>query len=295
MSAPQPASQSHARSERRPAATDAPLPFFSDLGAPFRTAWYFRELILGWLGQELHVRYRNSLFGWAWAIAAPLVTLTIYTLAFTMALRMPMASGPGGVRTYALFIFAGLVLFNLFSESAYRAPMLMHENAARIKSSIFPAETLAWIALLRACTTSAISLGVLLIFQIILTGGLSPWLPLLPLFLIPFFLALLGLIWFLAALGAFTRDIVHLMVTIVPVIMIASPIFYSATDLPASLQGYVMLNPLSGTIEGARALLLDWPFPPLWSIAWSWLFGLVLFRAGYVFFVRYKGIMVDVI
>lgn len=280
---------------RTSSAADADFSGLRNLLTPFTTAWRFHELIAAMLRQELAARFRNSILGWVWAVLGPLVTLSLYTLAFSAALRLPMARQHGGIANYALFVFVGMIIFNLFTELVYRAPLLMHENAARMKSSLFPAETLAWISLLRGCVSASISLGVLLVFQLILTQRI-PWeLPGLVLVLIPLALFLLGLIWFLAAIGAFARDVAYLMITIAPVMMIISPVFYTVAGLPEDMQIWVWINPLAAAIETARALLLGSPWPPALAIAWLWAASLLTFRGGYVFFMRYKGIMVDVI
>ncbi len=114
---------------------------------------------------------------------------------------VPRSAAAHGVFSYAISIFAGLILFNLFSELAYRAPMLLHEHTTFIKKSIFPSETLAWTATIRAIVYAAISFAVLLVFQLILTHWIPLTFLLLPFVLIPFFMFLLGVTWFLMALG----------------------------------------------------------------------------------------------
>ena len=200
--------------------------------APVLTAWRHRELIIAVLRRELSDRFSGSAFGWVWAVAGPLITLEIYTVAFTRAVHLPVASAQGGTASYALSIFVGLIVFGMFGELCCRAPLLLHEHAWFLKTSIFPSETLAWTAVLRAMSFAGISVGVLLAFQLALNGSLPITILLLPLIVIPLALFLLGIVWFLAALGAFTRDIAHLMFTFVPLVMFTTPVFYRATDLP---------------------------------------------------------------
>lgn len=280
-----------------PASLPQPAPVRRDHGlfVPITVAWQYRDLILAVLRQDLAARFRGSLFGWGWAIVGPLVTLALYTIAFSSALRLPVAKVHGGIANYALWVFAGLIVFNLFAELSYRAPFLLHEHAARIKTSIFPCETLAWVAVLRSFVYAGISLGVMLVFEIFLTGRIPLSLLLLPLLVVPLGMLLLGLVWFLAAVGAFARDIAHLMITIVPVAMIISPVFYSIADLPETLRIVNYLNPLTPAIEIARAMVLTGDWPALGAFMWLALVSLGVFRGGYVFFIRYKGILVDVI
>src|SRR6516162_2595798 len=125
----------------------------------------------------------------------------------TKAMQLPAASAHGSTSSYALSTFVGLIVFGLFAELCCRAPLLMHEHAWFLKTSIFPSETLAWTAVLRALSYAGISFGVLLVFELALDGLPPLSILLLPFFLVPLVLFLLGMVWFLAAIGAFTRDI----------------------------------------------------------------------------------------
>jgi lipopolysaccharide transport system permease protein len=265
------------------------------LTLPLERAWHFRDLIRAVVRRELAARFRGSILGWLWAIFGPLVMLSAYTIIFSNAVGVPKSASAGGVKTYALSIFIGLIVFNLFSELAYRSPGLLQEHVNFIKKSIFPSETLAWTASIRALVYAAISFGVLLIFEVFVTGGLPVTIVLLPLVVIPLMLFLLGVSWFLMALGSFTRDVAHLMISIVPVMMFATPIFYSITDVPPKLRFYVHFNLIGNYVEMIRDLLLHGERPDLSLYAGTVLVSLLVFRFGYRFFMRYKSIFVDVI
>ena len=263
--------------------------------APVERAWQFRELIRAVVRRELVARFRGSILGWLWAIFGPLVMLSAYTLIFSSAVGARTSAASHGVGSYALSIFSGLIVFNLFSELAYRAPGLLHEHAHVIKKSIFPSETLAWTATIRAIVYAAISFGVMIVFQLALTHRLPPTVLLVPLVAIPYFLFLLGATWFLMALGSFTRDVSHLMISIVPVLMFATPMFYSIDDVPHALRFVFHLNIIGNYVEMLRDVLLLNRLPdPILYLA-TVAVSLLAFRYGYRFFMRYKAVFVDVI
>lgn len=262
---------------------------------PLERAWHFRELIRAVVRRELTVRFRGSMLGWLWAIFGPLIMLTVYTIIFSSAVGVPASAAKHGVFSYAQSIFAGLILFNLFSELAYRAPMLLHEHTTFIKKSIFPSETLAWTATIRAIVYAAISFAVLLVFQLVLTHSIPLTFLLLPFVFIPFFLFLLGVSWFLMALGSFTRDVTHLMASIVPVMMFATPIFYSISDVPQHLRLVFKLNIIGDYIQMVRDLLLFGHMPDLYLYLGTVFVSLFIFAFSYRFFMRYKAVFVDVI
>ena len=259
---------------------------------PLERGWHYRELIRAVVRRELAARFRGSLLGWAWAIFGPLVMLLFYTLIFSNTGLKPKSSG---LQTYALSIFAGLTVFNLFSELAYRSPGLLHEHVHFIKKSIFPSETLAWTATIRALTYAAISFAILTLFTLIITHGIPATALLVPFIVVPLVLFLLGACWFLMALGSFTRDVAHLMISIVPVLMFATPIFYSIDDVPERARVFIHFNVMGNYVEMIRDALINGKLPDPLLYVGTTLVSLVVFRFGYRFFMRYKSIFVDVI
>jgi len=265
------------------------------LASPLFNAWHFRELIRAVVRRELAARFRGSILGWLWAVFGPLVMLSAYTIIFSNAVGVPNSAKGGGLGTYALSIFSGLIVFNLFSELAYRAPGMLHEHVTFIKKSIFPSETLAWTATIRALVYAAISAAVLLLFQITLTHHL-PWtIVLLPLAIIPYVMFLLGTCWFLMALGSFTRDVAHLMISIVPVLMFATPIFYTIDDVPVHLRRAIHFNIVGNYVEIMRDLLLLGRIPGPYLMLGTLVASLATFYFGYRIFMQYKAVFVDVI
>lgn len=263
---------------------------------PFVQMWHHQDLIAAILRREVRDRFKGSVAGWIWAVVAPLLAIAVYTFAFTTNLQLPMADNAAGPRVgYALFIFSGIIVFNFFSEMAFRAPMLLHEYTHFIKQTIFPSDMLAVISTLRATVYTLISIAVMLLFQLAATGSL-PWTTLLmPAILIPFIAFLVGISWFLSAVGAFTRDAGYFMINIVPLFMFATPVFYPHTSLPPPFDFWIYANALTGYVEVMRDIVLLGKLPNWKVYGWSVLTSVVTFYFGYWFFDRYRNVIVDVI
>ena len=219
------------------------------MAAPFVSAWRHRDIINTVLRRELYERFKGSMAGWIWAILAPLLSLVTYTLVFGGAVNLPAESGNRSQFDYALFIFGGLIAFNLFTEMAYRAPSLLQEYSHFIKLTMFPPEMLPIISTLRATVYSSVGLILMLMAEVVLTGQLHWTALLLPLWLIPFVAFLIGLTWFLSAIGAFTRDVSYAMMTVAPLLMFATPVFFSQEGLPHPINLLIYLNIMTGYID----------------------------------------------
>jgi lipopolysaccharide transport system permease protein len=264
---------------------------------PFVQMWHHRDLIQAILRREVAERFKGSVAGWVWAIVAPLLAIAVYTFFFAGRLDLPKQYiiTNGQNTSYALFILSGIVVFNFWSEMAFRAPMLLHEYVHFIKQTIFPSDMLAVISTLRATLYTVISIVVLMIFQFIVVGSLPwTWL-LLPFIFIPFLAFLIGMSWFLCAVGAFTRDAGYLMINIVPLFMFATPVFYSRTQLPAPLDFWLYTNALTGYVEVMRDIMLVGQLPNWQVYAWTLFTSVFTFYFGYWFFDRYRNVIVDVL
>jgi lipopolysaccharide transport system permease protein len=237
---------------------------------PFAQMIQHQDLIIAILRREVRERFKGSVAGWIWAIIAPLLMIAVYSLVFSTTLTLPLPENLSKSQAgYALFIFGGLIIFNFFSEMAFRAPMLLHEYTHFIKQTIFPSDMLAVISTLRATAYT-------LIF-------------------IPFMAFLIGMSWFLAAIGAFTRDAGYLMITIVPLFMFATPIFYPPSAIPAPWDFWIYGNALVGFVEILRDVVLAGKLPNMILYGWMLFISLFSFYFGYWFFDRYRNVIVDVL
>ncbi len=265
------------------------------LARPFVESWHHRDLIAAILRRELRERFSGSMAGWVWAVVAPLISLVTYTIVFGGAVKLPNNTESSSAIDYALFVFGGLVAFNFFTEMAYRAPSLLHEYAHYIKQTMFPAEMLPIISTLRATTYATIGLALMLVCQLVFSGSLHWTVLLLPLWFIPFLAFLIGITWLLSAMGAFTRDTAYLMMTIAPVLMFATPVFFSHETLSPDIRLLMYLNVLTGFIEIIRDLVVFGKIPNGLVIAWTMFVSMFSFWFGYWFFRRQQDAIADVI
>jgi lipopolysaccharide transport system permease protein len=120
---------------------------------------------------------------------------------------------------------------------------------------------LTWVSVLAGVFHLLISVGTLLVVLMIFRGGVPVTAIALPLVLLPFLPFLLGLGWFLSAMGVYVRDVGPMMTMVVGLTMFMSPVFYAVASLEVGWQFWMNLNPLTLIIEQVRAVLLmgQWP------------------------------------
>jgi lipopolysaccharide transport system permease protein len=215
--------------------------------------------------REVTGRYKGSMMGLAWSFLNPVLMLVVYTFVFSVVFKARWAGGSESKTEFALVLFSGLILFNLFSECVNRAPTLILGNVNYVKKVIFPLEILPVISLGAALFHWVISLGVWLIFYGIFYGVPHATVLLLPLIMLPLVLLSLGMGWLLASLGVYLRDVAQIVGVLMSVLMFLSPIFYPVSSLPADYQVIMLINPLTLVIEQTREVMM-WGRAPDWIV-----------------------------
>jgi lipopolysaccharide transport system permease protein len=202
-------------------------------------------------------RYRGSALGIGWSFITPLAMLAVYTFVFSQVFKARWGgleqAGPLG---FAVNLFAGLIVFNLFAECVNRAPGLVLANPNYVKKVIFPLEILAGVAVGGAAFQALTSLAVMVIFELIAFHSLPITFLWLPLVWVPLLLGCLALTWLLAALGVFLRDIGQVVGVVVSMLMFLSPIFFPVSALPSQWQPLLAVNPLAQVIEQTRQVVV---------------------------------------
>ena len=194
--------------------------------------WRSRDLVYAAAKREVQGRYRGSVFGLLWSFFTPLFMLAVYTFVFSVVFKARWSINNHSKTEFALVLFAGLIVFNLFAECINRAPGLIVSNPNYVKKVVFPLEILPLVSLLSALYHALISLAVWLVAYLFFYGLPPATVLLLPLVLLPLSLFIMGCSWLLASLGVFLRDISQIIGITVTVLMFLSPIFYSASSLP---------------------------------------------------------------
>lgn len=234
-------------------------------GAMFQSLWVNRSLVKSLIHREVVGRYRGSVMGIVWAFITPLFMLAIYTFVFSVVFKARWHGGSDSKTEFALVLFAGLMIFNLFSECLNRAPSLIVENVNYVKKVIFPLEILPWVALGSALFHASVSFLVWVIAYTILFGMPHVTILLAPLIVLPVLMLALGLAWALAALGVYLRDLSQFVALATSVLLFLSAVFFPASALPERYRGLLFLNPLNPSIEGFRDAVF-WGKSPDWRI-----------------------------
>jgi lipopolysaccharide transport system permease protein len=257
--------------------------------------WRNRNLVRSLVHREVVGRYRGSLMGILWSFFNPIFMLLVYTFVFSVVFKARWNAGSDSKTEFALVLFAGLLVFNLFSECFNRAPSLILSNVNYVKKVVFPLEILPWVALGSALFHAGISLIVWLFAYIFFIGIPSVTIFWLPLVLLPLLLFTMGVSWCLASLGVYLRDVSQLTGMVTTTLLFLSPIFYPATALPEKYREIMYINPITQSIETARDVLYWGKSPSVIALVGAVACSGLIAWLGFVWFQKTRKGFADVL
>jgi ABC-2 type transport system permease protein len=209
-----------AREARRATGTRIVTPTIS-VRKRLHEIWLSRELLIYLVRTEIKVKYKNSVLGLVWSMVAPAMTLAIYFVVFQIVLGNKQPN-------FVIFLFAGLLLWNLFSLGVLTGTGVVVNNSGIVKKVSFPREILSLAAVGSACVFFFFQAIVMVIFMIALHSEPDwSYLPVLLLALVTGIVLASAIAVLLSSINVYLRDTQHLIEVILTAWFWACPIVYA--------------------------------------------------------------------
>jgi ABC-type polysaccharide/polyol phosphate export permease len=251
--------------------------------------WQYRGLIGNFAQRELKGRYRGSALGSLWSLLNPLATLGVYTLVFGFFLKFsPPVAGNGHLRNFAVYLFTGLVVWNLFNTVVTGSMAALVGAGPLLRKIYFPAYAPVAGNAISTLVQTAIELGLLLTVYILL-ANISWTVVFVPLLLMLLAAFSLGLGLVLAILNARFRDVSHLVGVALALLFYASPIIYPISYVAQHYPEHPWLrlyewNPVTAFVEAFRDALYDLTAPPASRLAYLTVVSAAVLAGGWSYF-----------
>jgi len=248
-----------------------------------------RRILLSTVLLGLKRRTSGNVLGALWLLLYPLLFLGMYALVFVQILQVRI---PGlATADYILVIFSGLVPFLAFAEAFGVGTGSIVANRDLLMNTLFPIE----LVVARDVVIGHVSMGtgMLLVWTSVLYFHGAHWTHLLlPVIYLLQIMLVLGVVWVVATLTVFFRDLQQATPLVVLFLMMVSPIAYTTEMVPEGLQPFIWCNPLAWLMELYRACLIQGavPWPMLGAFAG---FTLLLFLFGGSLILRIKPLFAD--
>jgi lipopolysaccharide transport system permease protein len=259
-------------------------------GVYLQELWTHRDLILRFAARDIKARYKQTVFGIAWAVLQPVALMLIFTMVFSRFAKVPSDGIP-----YPVFSYAGLIFWNFFAMTVSQGTLAISANAALVRKIYFPRETLLLSIVLSAgldLLVAALLLGSLMVYYQVTVGLAILWVPVL---LSLQTLFALGIVCITSSLHVNFRDVGHAIPLMLQLGLLATPVAYPLSVVPPGVLPVYLLNPMATIIAAYRSVILTSTRPDLSGLGLAALSACLLLTVGYAIFKVAERTFADVI
>jgi len=272
----------------------------------------YRYLLLQLVVRDIKVRYKNSLLGFFWSLANPLLQVATITVVIKYVMRLEIPN-------YSAYLLVGYLPWMFFQMALLDSSQVVLAHRDLLRKVYFPREVLPLSVVMANLAHYVLAMVVffayLLFYRLFLHGApigvTALWLPV----LMAIQTALvIGLAFFISCLNVFYEDVKYLLTVLLNVFFYLTPVMYPAELVYAKLaqlnspmlyQLYLLV-PMNALTNAYRKTLLP-PFEGLtikgtpipsqpldWgTVAAAGVICLSIAAAGYAFFNARKWVFAE--
>lgn len=257
----------------------------------WKEVWRFRDLFYFLTWRDVKVKYKQTAIGIVWALFQPLASMIIFTIFFGKFAGMPSDGVP-----YPIFVYTGLLFWNLFSSSLGEVSSAFIGNERIITKVYFPRIILPISTIFTHVVDFTIA-AVILVFMMIFYGYVPSLVGslILPLLFLMTIISTLGIGLLFSSFNVKYRDVRYVLPFFIQILIFITPVIYPTSIVSERFRWILGLNPMSGVIDVVRAGLLR-------SSEIDWLLLLISFVSmvvyciiGYIFFRKVESRFADLI
>ncbi|MCX6779877.1 MAG: ABC transporter permease [Candidatus Magasanikbacteria bacterium] len=225
----------------------------------WQEVWLFRDLFYFLTWRDIKVKYKQTAVGALWALFQPLASMLVFTIFFGKFAGIPSDGVP-----YPIFVYSGLLFWNLFSSSLADVSSSFVGNERIITKIYFPRIILPISSIFTNLVDFLIASGVL-VGMLFYYGYTPSWwcIIIVPLLVIMTILSTLGIGLFLGSLNVKYRDVRYVIPFFMQLLIFITPVIYPISIISEKFRWILGLNPMTGVISLARIGILgignvDW-------------------------------------
>lgn len=259
----------------------------------------YRDLMLNLIIRDIKVRYKNSVLGFLWSLANPLLQVATITVVvkFVLATSVP---------NYSAYLLCAFLPWTFFQMSVLDASMSVLYHGDLIKKTYFPREVLPTSIVLSNLVHFILALGLFFVYLLVLRTPIQMTWLLLPIVVAIQLFLNLGIAYFVSCLNVFYEDVKYVVTVLLTLLFYMTPVIYTveqvchSNSIPDASRQLILtlfhVNPLSMLMITYRKILLpplntpaidafpmDYRYLALMAVS-----SMLIFVAGYVFFNRRK-------
>lgn len=256
-----------------------------------------RALIWAFANRDFSTRYRASAFGWGWSLLQPLAQLLVFAAVFSLIFRIQPPTMGNGKENFAVFLFTGMVTWNLFSGILNLSMLQLKSTGDLLKKVSFPAWTPVLGATIVQLVQVALELVVLIAMYLVFGNIGITWLLAIPILLSTALFAQ-GIGLMLAILNAHYGDVQYFVTVLLGALYFLTPILYPMSFVESASPAFatvINFNPMAWYVQSMQDVMYALVSPPPMQLIGIFLGGFITFLVGLKVFNRYSRDIAEVL
>lgn len=213
-----------------------------------------RTIIFELVRQQLILRYRRTTLGFLWTLINPLLMMSITAAVFSHLFHMD-------IKTYALYLFAGLIPWNLFTSMLTQSSVAYISNEGLMRKIYIPRLVFPLSITIGTTVDSLLAFLSLLLLFCVVGSSFSSAMLFIPIAYALLYLFGLGLSIAISLLTVFFRDLQQVITVSLQALFFMTPVMYRQEDIGGAVGVVVGLNPITHFITLFRAPLYEQSLP----------------------------------
>lgn len=213
--------------------------------------WDFRGLFFFLVWRDILVRYKQTVFGIAWSIIRPVLTMVVFSVVFGRIAKLPDGGTP-----YPILVYAAMLPWQFFSSSFSASTMSMISNVNLVSKIYFPRLIIPTATMMVSVVDFVIAFIIYVLLMFFYSISFSWRMLFLPLFMLMALLSSIGPGVLVSAIAVKYRDFKYIVPFITQLGLYISPVGFKSDIIPDRWRLVYSLNPLVGVIDGFRWALL---------------------------------------
>ncbi len=211
----------------------------------------YRRILRLLVSRDLKVRYAGSALGYLWTVLEPLLMSLVYWFVFTQIFHR--SAGPN-FEPYMLYLISGQLIWAWFNGGVNGVTKALRSQAQMVRSTNVPRELWVLRVIISKGVEYFLGLPVLVLFAVAYMTRPTKYVLLFPLAWLLVVVLLIGIGLILAPLCILVRDVERIVPIVMRVFFYASPVLYSISSAPKSIQNVFTLNPTVGFLTLTHAV-----------------------------------------
>ena len=246
----------------------------------------YGDMLKNFVRKDIQVRYQGAALGFLWSLINPLVMIGLYIFVFSDVFKSALPN-------YPLYLMAGLLHWNLFSQITGQGCDTLLANAGLLKKIYFPRLLVPISSVVFNVVLWLLAIFLLFIMYPFLGGKLHLVLAAYPLALLFFLAFTFGITLILSVLNVLFRDLKHLVDVVLLFLFWVTPIVYQYHRIPPHLRKLFAVSPLVDYVLIFRGILYSGQLPDWHILAMAMAWTVASLTAGLFIFHRYADSLVE--